>query len=159
MAAPKRTTAYFTFVAAFREETKAALLASGGAAGVAAVGKALGEKWRALSDEEKQARATAALEAAGARLRRGRGAPAPRRRVCTPPCRAHSCLRLLCAAPGGDGVRADACPANAQVYVDKAAAVNDAVRAVAAAAAHAPFLAGVRASNNCGSVPRSALHA
>lgn len=51
------TTAYFAFQAACRESTKAELLAAGAPAGVADVAKALGNRWRALSEEEKKARA------------------------------------------------------------------------------------------------------
>ncbi len=57
----KRTTPYFAFMAASREATKASLVAAGGPAGVADVAKALGERWRSLSDAEKQARARVLL--------------------------------------------------------------------------------------------------
>jgi hypothetical protein len=52
----KRTTPYFAFMAASREATKAALVAAGGPAAASDVAKALGEKWRSLSDEDKKAR-------------------------------------------------------------------------------------------------------
>ncbi len=50
-------TAYMLFTAEHREAVKAELLAGGAdgkAAGVAAVAKLVGQKWAALSDEEKQ---------------------------------------------------------------------------------------------------------
>lgn len=50
-------TAYMLFTAEHREAAKAELLAGGAdgkAAGVAAVAKLVGQKWAALSDEEKQ---------------------------------------------------------------------------------------------------------
>ena len=65
MAPPKgATTPYFAFVNANRAAAKAALLEAGAPAGMGDVGKELGARWRALSDEEKKARAPFALRGA-----------------------------------------------------------------------------------------------
>jgi hypothetical protein len=53
--APRGPTAYFLFAGEVREQVREEIAAvNDGKAGVAAVGKAIGQKWNALSDEEKQ---------------------------------------------------------------------------------------------------------
>lgn len=53
--APRAPTAYFLFAAEVRDAVREEIAAAnGGKAGVAAVGKAVGERWKALTDEQKQ---------------------------------------------------------------------------------------------------------
>lgn len=58
--------AYFLFAEAVRQEVHAQLQAAqpGAKVSVATVGKAIGEKWQALTEEEKQAYKTLAAERA-----------------------------------------------------------------------------------------------
>ena len=57
MAPPKgATTPYFAFMSANRAAVKAALLEAGAPAAMGDIGKELGARWRALSEEEKKAR-------------------------------------------------------------------------------------------------------
>ncbi|PRW58313.1 high mobility group [Chlorella sorokiniana] len=93
-------TAYMLFTAENREAAKAELLAGGAdgkAAGVAAVAKLVGQKWAALSDEEKQqykeraqqlqaeAAEAAAAQSPGGEAGEGGEAPAPRAAAPPPP--------------------------------------------------------------------------
>lgn len=88
--APKgATTPYFAFMNANRAAVKAALVEAGAPAAMGDIGKELGARWRALSDDEKKARAAAGLQL-------------PRER-CTAACAAglvsgFSRLRLACEA-------------------------------------------------------------
>ena len=50
----KKYSAYFLYVEEQREGVKAELAAEGAEVTLGSVGKRIGEKWRALSDEEKQ---------------------------------------------------------------------------------------------------------
>ena len=60
--APKgATTPYFAFMNANRAAVKAALVEAGAPAAMGDIGKELGARWRALSDDEKKARADAGL--------------------------------------------------------------------------------------------------
>jgi hypothetical protein len=134
----KRTTAYFAFSAATREEAKAALQAAGAPAGVADVAKALGERWRGLSEEDKKVRRRGA--ARRGRGREGRGSTCVGAEVFG--ARA-ACVRACVRVVGADalGAARRRRRARAQVCADKAAAVNDAVRRGAARARRAfpPF--------------------
>ena len=123
MAPPKgATTPYFAFVNANRAAAKAALVEAGSPAGMGDVGKELGARWRALSDEEKKVRAPRAMRGAKAAGVRGNGS-------------ACGALVSPCARAGvrkpADGLHDGA---SRQVYVDQVAAAKEAVRPAAQSA-------------------------
>ena len=123
MAPPKgATTPYFAFVNANRAAAKAALVEAGSPAGMGDVGKELGARWRALSDEEKKVRAPRAMRGAQAACVRGSGS------VCGPLVSACACADVHERADGPRGV------ASRQVYVDQVAAAKEAVRFAAQSA-------------------------
>jgi hypothetical protein len=116
MAAKRGPTAFFIFSEEQREATRAECLAAaepGAKVSVATVAKAIGEKWRGLSDEDKagykekaaQRAAESAAQAEAADADRGAadGAGAARHptpHACTPalPCSGH---QLICLLPAG----------------------------------------------------------
>ena len=120
MAPPKgATTPYFAFVNANRAAAKAALLEAGAPAGMGDVGKELGARWRALSDEEKKVRAPRAMRGADAAAVRSRaGICGALVSLC-----AHACVHERADGPR-DG-------ASLQVYFDQVAAAKEAVRPAA----------------------------
>ena len=126
MSAKRAATPYFAFAAAERKDVKAALVAAGAPAGVADVAKVLGERWRALPEEERKARARWRRCAALAALAGAHGCGAPLARAladslrrCTrikpPPPRRRCVPRSLRGVGGDSSARAAALPACRQL--------------------------------------------